>query len=90
MATKQYEVVIKLLSNQHPCHAGHKIGDEWVFDYFTPPGMCSMAYNALYPTALALSIGGTFPWQQDPNVITISCPDAEVHNVFELRRRPKK
>jgi uncharacterized repeat protein (TIGR04076 family) len=40
--------------------------------------------------ALALSIGGTFPWQADPDVITLSCPDADVHNVFELRRRLKK
>ena len=90
MPAKEYEVVIKLIGNRSPCHSGHKIGDEWVFDYFTPPGMCSLAYNALYPVALALSIGGTFPWQQDPDVITMSCPDAEVHNVFELRRRPKK
>lgn len=61
MPAKQYEVVIKLISNQHPCHSGHKIGDEWVFDYFTPAHMCGMAYNTIYPVALALSIGGTFP-----------------------------
>jgi uncharacterized repeat protein (TIGR04076 family) len=90
MAPQQYEVVIKLISNQHPCHSGHKIGDEWVFSYFTPPNMCSLAYNALYPAVLALSVGGTFPWQQDPDVITIACPDADVRNVFELRRRVKK
>lgn len=90
MEQKHYEVVIKLIANNSPCHSGHKIGDEWVFDYFTPPGMCSLAYNALYPSALALSIGGTFPWQEDPDVLTLSCPDAEVNNVFELRRRLKK
>jgi uncharacterized repeat protein (TIGR04076 family) len=90
METKQYEVVIKLISNQNPCHSGHKIGDEWVFDYFTPAHMCSLAYNTIYPVALALSIGGTFSWQQDPDVITIACPDGDVHNIFELRRRLKK
>lgn len=90
MVSREYEVVIKLISNRSPCHSGHKIGDEWVFSYMTPPGMCSLAYNALYPVALALSIGGTFPWQEDPDVITMSCPDAEVTNVFELRRRVKK
>jgi uncharacterized repeat protein (TIGR04076 family) len=56
----------------------------------TPPGMCGLAYNALYPVALALRFGAKFPWQQDPNVITMSCPDAEVNNIFELRRRIKK
>lgn len=87
METKVYEVVIRLVANQRPCHSGHKIGDEWVFNYFTPPGMCGLAYNALYPVALALQFGATFPWQEDPDVITMSCPDAEVNNVFELRRR---
>jgi len=87
METKVYEVVIRLVANQRPCHAGHKIGDEWVFNYFTPPGMCGLAFNALYPVALALQFGATFPWQEDPDVITVSCPDAEVNNVFELRRR---
>ncbi len=89
MPQQEYEVVIKLIGNQNPCHAGHQIGDEWVFNYMTPGGMCGLAYNALYPVALALQYGATFPWQEDPDVIHLSCPDAEVNNVFELRRRPR-
>lgn len=42
METKRYEVLIKLIGNQSPCHIGHKIGDEWVFDYMTPGGICSL------------------------------------------------
>lgn len=87
METKQYEVVIKLIGNQKPCHSGHKIGDKWVFNYMTPVGMCSLAFNAIYPVALALQFGATFPWQEDPDVITIACPDGEVNNIFELRRK---
>jgi len=90
METKDYEVVIRLVGNLSPCHSGHKIGDEWVFNYMTPPGMCSLAFNAIYPVALALQFGATFPWQEDPDVIQVSCPDAGVNNVFELRRRPRK
>lgn len=90
METKNYEVVIKLVGNQNPCHSGHKIGDEWVFNYMTPPGMCSLAFNAIYPMALTLQFGGTFPWQDDPDVATASCPDHKVNNVFELRRQPIK
>ena len=90
METKEYKVVIKLLGNQKPCHSGHEIGDEWVFDYKTPGEMCSLAFNAIYPIALALQFGATFPWQDNPDVITASCPDPEVNNVFELRRIPKK
>ncbi|OGO32663.1 MAG: hypothetical protein A2Z29_04800 [Chloroflexi bacterium RBG_16_56_11] len=89
MAPKQYEVVIKLIDNKSPCHSGHKIGDQWVFDYMTPPGMCGLAFNAIYPVALALEFGATFPWQEDPDVLTIACPDAGVSNIFELRRRQK-
>jgi uncharacterized repeat protein (TIGR04076 family) len=90
MANQEYEVVVKLVSNESPCHIGHKIGDEWVFDYMTLPGMCGLAYNVIYPVALALQYGATFPWQDDPDMIMLSCPDTEVHNVFELRRRLKK
>lgn len=90
METKHYNVVIKLVSNQSPCHIGHEIGDEWIFDYMTPGGMCSLAFNAIYPVALALQFGATFPWQDDPDVIQVSCPDAEVNNVFELRRMPRE
>ena len=88
MEIRQYEVVIKLIDNLSPCHSGHQVGDEWVFNYMTPGGMCSLAFNAIYPVAPALRFGATFPWQNDPDVITLSCPDAQVNNVFELRRRP--
>lgn len=90
MPPKEHEVVIKLISNKSPCHSGHKVGDEWIFDYFTPPNMCGLAYNALYPVALALKYGATFPWSKDPDIVTICCPDAEVNNLFELHRRIKK
>ena len=90
METKQYDVRIKLIGNQSPCHSGHKVGDEWVFDYMTPGGMCSLAYNAIYPVALTLQFGGTFPWQEDPDVVEVACPDGQVNNIFELRRRLKE
>ena len=88
MEKKQYDVVIKLVKNQKPCNVGHKIGDEWVFSYKTPEGLCSLAYNAIYPFVMVMKYGGMFPWQTDPDVITASCPDFEVVNVFEIRRKP--
>ena len=90
METKVYEVVIKLVSNQKPCHSGHKIGDEWIFNNMTPPNMCSLAFNAIYPAAMVLQFGGMFPWQEDPDVVQLACPDGEVNNIFELRRRPRQ
>ncbi len=90
MASKNYEVTIKLISNKHPCHAGLKIGQEWKYDFSQPQGLCGFAYNSIFPFALVMKTGGTFPWQQDPDVVVASCPDAEVVNTFEIRRKLKK
>jgi uncharacterized repeat protein (TIGR04076 family) len=90
MAAKEYEVTIKLVSNKQPCHSGLKIGQEWKYDFAPPPSMCPFAYNSIFPFALVMKTGGTFPWQQDPDVVIASCPDGEVVNTFEIRRRLKK
>ena len=52
--------------------------------------MCSLAFNAMYPVLMGFRYGATFPWQDEPDVVTMACPDAGVNNVFELRRRPKE
>ena len=83
---KQYDVAIKLISNKGPCHGGHKVGDKWLWQEKTPGGICWAAYNAIFPFGIVLKYGGSFPWQEDTEVITASCPDGEVVNVFELRR----
>jgi uncharacterized repeat protein (TIGR04076 family) len=30
--------------------------------------------------------GGRLPWSEDPDAVTVACPDAENPVVFELRR----
>lgn len=54
MENKGYQVLIKLVRDQSPCHSGPNIGDEWMFNYMTPGGICGLAYNTIYPVALAL------------------------------------
>ena len=90
MDRKEYDVAVKLVGNQKPCHSGHKVGDEWLFQFQPLEGMCFAAYNTLFPFILVLKCGGTFPWQEDPDTIVVSCPDPEVNNVFELRRIPRE
>jgi uncharacterized repeat protein (TIGR04076 family) len=85
---ESYTVTITLVSNNRPCHAGHQIGQQWTYDYFTPAGMCSSAWHTVYPWAMTMAAGGVFPWQEDPEVMRVSCPDCEVQNIFELRRVP--
>jgi uncharacterized repeat protein (TIGR04076 family) len=85
-----YDIKIKLVGNINPCHSGHKVGDEWLWDEKAPGGMCWAAYSSIFPFALVLKYGGQFPWQDDPDTVTASCPDPEVVNRFEIRRIPKK
>lgn len=90
MASENYSISIKLISNLKPCNVGHKTGDEWIWADKAPSGLCSFAFNSLYPFALVLKYGGNFPWQDNPDVLTQSCPDSDVVNTFELRRTPEK
>ena len=86
---ERYAVAIKVISQKGTCHTEHKVGDEWVMERKTPKGICLLAFYALYPNARVLMFGGSFPWETDPDVNTITCPDAQNPVVFELRRLRK-
>ncbi len=84
---ESYDVSIKVISQKGTCATQHKVGDEWVInDGKTPQGVCIYAVGALFPFSQALMYGGAFPWETDPDVTTVACPDAENPVVFELRR----
>ena len=86
---ERYEVAVKVISQKGTCANEHKVGDEWVIGTKTPEGICMSAFNALYPAARVFMFGGAHPWDDDPDVTTIACPDAENPVVFELRRLHK-
>ncbi len=86
---ERYKVLVKVISQKGTCGAEHKVGEEWVLGTKTPEGICLSAFNALFPSARVLMFGGAFPWETDPDVTTIACPDAKNPVVFELRRLPK-
>ena len=86
---ERYEVLVKVISQKGTCVQEHKVGDEWVIGSETPEGICLAAFNTLYPSARVLMFGGSFPWETDPDVATVACPDAENPVVFELRRLRK-
>ena len=81
-----YDVVAKVISQKGTCNAGHKEGDEFPFGFTTPAGMCSSSYIAIFPSARVLRFGASLPWSEDPETVTVACPDAENPLVFELRR----
>jgi len=86
---ERYDVLVRVVSKKGTCGNEHKVGDEWIIRGKTPQGICLSAFNALFPNVLVLRSGGAFPWQTDPDVIKVACPDPENSVVFELRRLQK-
>ena len=86
---KTYEVVAKVLSQKGHCGNEHKVGDQWVIGSKTPEGICLSAFNALFPSLRVLRFGGSFPWETNPDVTTVACPDAQNPVVIELTRLQK-
>ncbi len=85
MATR-HKIIVRVVSQKGTCVQEHKIGEQWVINGKTPEGICVSAFDALYPSLRVLRYGGSFPWEADPNVTTVACPDATNPVVFELRR----
>ena len=83
---ERYKVSIRVASKRGTCANGHEVGDEWVVDRHTPEGVCLGAFNSLCPFLRVLMFGGSLPWEDDPDVTTIACPDSVNAVVFELRR----
>ena len=84
-----YNVSAEVISQQGTCEAGHKVGDRWIIGEKTPEGLCIFAFGSLLPFITPLMYGASFPWEKDPDVTTVACPDAENPVVFELRRLPE-
>ncbi|MFO8102185.1 MAG: TIGR04076 family protein [Dehalococcoidia bacterium] len=87
MAEEMYDVVAKVISQEGECSAGHRVGDEFLIGQTTPIGMCSWAFCALFPFAVALQAGGSFPWEESEDITTVACPDPQNPLVFELKRQ---
>ena len=84
-----YKVSVEVISQQGSCEAGHKVGDRWVIGEKTPEGLCIFAFSSLLPFITPLMFGGSFPWEKDPDMTTVACPDGQNPVVFELRRLPE-
>jgi uncharacterized repeat protein (TIGR04076 family) len=84
--TELYKVMARVVSQKGTCAAGLKVGDEFPAGEKTPGNICSFAYTAIFPFAVALMTDGAFPWEKDPDRTTVACPDAENPVVIELRR----
>jgi len=84
-----YKVSIEVISQQGTCEAGHKVGDRWVIGEKTPENLCIFAFGSLLPSIMPLMFGASYPWEKDPDMTTVACPDPDNPMVFELRRLPE-
>ncbi len=83
----EFEVLAKVISQKGTCAAGHKVGDEILFDGMSVKGnICMSAMYSMLPKVFAMRYGAHFPWLRDPDVATHACPDAQNPVVFEIRR----
>ena len=86
---ERYDVAIRVVSQKGTCANEHKVGDEWVISGKTPAGICLSAFNSLLPDIQVLMFGGSFPWEDNPDITTAACPDGDNPIIFELRRLRK-
>ncbi len=86
---KEFKINIKItkILGNGICPMGHKVDQTFLVDDFKKPeGLCSWAFNSIYPFLTVLRFGGTFPWSQKPDQVEICCPDPANPVVFELKR----
>lgn len=86
---ERYDIQVEVVSQKGTCEQGHKVGDKWTISGKTPEGICLAAYNILYPEIRVMMFGGSFPWEKDPDALTLPCKDAKNPVVFEIRRLRK-
>lgn len=67
------------------CRARHAPGQEW-FMKGVPAGICSFAFNAMFPAYWTLRFGGRDPAEADPDAINVKCSNANCAATFRLTR----
>jgi len=81
-------VHVKVVSGK--CNQGfHKVGDSFVISQRTPEGICTSAFNAIFPLVFALQCGGKLFWEESPYLTYASCPD-DTGLVFEIKLAPER
>lgn len=58
---KVYAVRVRVTEAHPTCGAGHKPGQEWIWEETTPPGLCSSVFHACFNAYLGLRFGGKEP-----------------------------
>ena len=84
--TKYFRIKITVESVAGKCTLGYEPGNQFVTEGTTPAGICLSAFNTLNPAIQTLMFGGSFPWEEDPDVTHLACSDHVNRTVFKVER----
>ena len=68
------------------CNHGHKVGETMEIDGHDTAGLCGFFYHRIFPNIMILQFGGSYPWGEDPDVMSLECPDSANAVTIELKR----
>ncbi len=67
------------------CRVSHDVGQVWLMRS-TPPGICSFAFNAMFPAYWTLRFGGSDPREDNPDVMHVGCSQPACGAQFRVER----
>jgi uncharacterized repeat protein (TIGR04076 family) len=67
------------------CRVGHSAGQTWLMRS-VPPGICSFAFNAMFPAYWTLRFGGSDPGEPNPDQMTVTCAVPNCGAQFRIER----
>jgi uncharacterized repeat protein (TIGR04076 family) len=64
--TEWYQVKAEIISQKGHCHAGHKIGDQFIIGDVAPTGLCAWAFYTLSPLFPDYNLEALSPGRKTP------------------------
>lgn len=83
---RYHKIKITVDSVEGKCPLGNRPGREFLVERTTPAGMCLSAYNSIASAIQVLRYGGSFPWEKNPDIAYVGCPDHLNRVVYKLER----
>ncbi len=86
------KIIVKVISKEGNCSAGHEVGDEIVFDWDTQEidgRICLHALYSVMPKIYALAHGADVAFavnEEGDRVSMHACPDGDIPVILELKR----
>ena len=84
-------IVVEVLTQKGHCAAGHKVGDKIIFENDEIKGkLCITALYSMIAKIFAMKYGADFPWEENKDIATHTCPDGANPVTFQITREEKE